>query len=114
MTFLNDIDTIDIARYGAVMERDSNFPERCNIEFAQILSDGAIRTRVWERGSGITMACGTGACATAVAAALTGRTSRRSEIRMDGGTLQIEWRSADNHVYMTGPAEIVFDGEIGE
>lgn len=112
--FLNDIDTIDIARYGAVMERDSNFPERCNIEFAQILSDGAIRTRVWERGSGITMACGTGACATAVAAALTGRASRRSEIRMDGGTLQIEWRSADNHVYMTGPAEIVFDGEIGE
>ena len=114
VTFLNDIDTIDIARYGAVMERDSNFPERCNIEFAQILSDGAIRTRVWERGSGITMACGTGACATAVAAALTGRASRRSEIRMDGGTLQIEWQSADNHVYMTGPAEIVFDGEIGE
>ena len=114
VTFLNDIDTIDIARYGAVMERDSNFPERCNIEFAQILSDGAIRTRVWERGSGITMACGTGACATAGAAALTGRASRRSEIRMDGGTLQIEWRSADNHVYMTGPAEIVFDGEIGE
>lgn len=114
VTFLNDIDTIDIARYGEVMERDSNFPERCNIEFAQILSDGAIRTRVWERGSGITMACGTGACATAVAAALTGRASRRSEIRMDGGTLQIEWRSADNHVYMTGPAEIVFDGEIKE
>ena len=114
VTFLNDIDTIDIARYGAVMERDSNFPERCNIEFAQILSDGAIRTRVWERGSGITMACGTGACATAVAAALTGRASRRSEIHMDGGTLQIEWRTTDNHVYMTGPAEIVFDGEIGE
>lgn len=114
VTFLNDIDTIDIARYGAVMERDSNFPERCNIEFAQILSDGAIRTRVWERGSGITMACGTGACATAVAAALTGRASRRSKIRMDGGTLQIEWRTTDNHVYMTGPAEIVFDGEIGE
>ena len=114
VTFLNDIDTIDIARYGAVMERDSNFPERCNIEFAQILSDGAIRTRVWERGSGITMACGTGACATAVAAALTGRASRRSEIRMDGGMLQIEWRTTDNHVYMTGPAEIVFDGEIGE
>lgn len=114
VTFLNDIDTIDIARYGAVMERDSNFPERCNIEFAQILSDGAIRTRVWERGSGITMACGTGACATAVAAALIGRASRRSEIRMDGGTLQIEWRTTDNHVYMTGPAEIVFDGEIGE
>ena len=114
VTFLNDIDTIDIARYGAVMERDSNFPERCNIEFAQILSDGAIRTRVWERGSGITMACGTGACATAVAAALTGRASRRSEIRMDGGTLQIEWRTTDNHVYMAGPAEIVFDGEIEE
>ena len=75
------------------------------------LTDG-IRTRVWERGSGITMACGTGACATAVAAALTGRAGSKSQIVMDGGTLSIEWRESDNHVYMTGPAEFVFDGEI--
>ena len=73
---------------------------------------GAFRTRVWERGSGITMACGTGACATAVAACLTGRAARTSDIVMDGGTLRIEWRETDNHVYMTGPAEVVFEGEI--
>ncbi len=112
VTFVNDIDTIDIAHYGGVLERDENFPERCNIEFAQIQPDGSIRTRVWERGSGITMACGTGACATAVAAAHTRRAGRESLIKMDGGDLHIEWCKSDNHVYMTGPAEIVFDGEI--
>ena len=74
--------------------------------------EAAFRTRVWERGSGITQACGTGACATAVAAALMGKAGRKSDIVMDGGTLSIEWRESDNHVYMTGPAEFVFDGEI--
>lgn len=111
VTFVDDIDDVDIARYGAVMERDASFPERCNIEFAQVMPGGAVRTRVWERGSGITMACGTGACATAVAASLTGRAARSSVIVMDGGNLHIEWREADNHVYMTGPAEFSFDGE---
>lgn len=112
VTFVTDIDSIDIERYGKILERDKHFPERCNIEFAQTDADGNIRTRVWERGSGITMACGTGACATAVAAAVTKRKSRNSKIIMDGGELDIEWRKADNHVYMTGPATIVFDGEI--
>lgn len=112
VTFVDDIDTIDIARYGSEMERDAAFPQRCNIEFAQPMADGTIRTRVWERGSGITMACGTGACATAVAAQITGRAQRRSDIVMDGGTLTIEWSADDGHVYMTGPAEFVFDGEI--
>ncbi len=79
---------------------------------ARVEPDGSIRTRVWERGSGITQACGTGACATAVAAVLTGRADRKSRIVMDGGTLDIEWRETDNHVYMTGPAAFVFDGEI--
>lgn len=110
--FVDDIDTLDVARYGSAMEFATAFPERCNIEFAELKSDGTIRTRVWERGSGITMACGTGACATAVAAAVTGRASRRSAIAMDGGTLHIEWNEADGHVYMTGPAAFVFDGEI--
>lgn len=110
--FVDDIDTLDVARYGSAMEYATAFPERCNIEFAELKSDGTIRTRVWERGSGITMACGTGACATAVAAAVTGRASRRSVIAMDGGTLHIEWNEADGHVYMTGPAAFVFDGEI--
>ena len=112
VTFVDDIDTIDIARYGSEMEHDAAFPQRCNIEFAQVMPNGAIRTRVWERGSGITMACGTGACATAVAAQITGRAQNKSTIKMDGGTLLIEWNVDDGHVYMTGPAEFVFDGEI--
>lgn len=110
--FVDDINSLDIARFGSIMEHDAAFPERCNIEFAQIMPNGTIRTRVWERGSGITMACGTGACATAVAASLTGRASRKSLIEMDGGTLCIEWNEQDGHVYMTGPAAFAFEGEI--
>jgi diaminopimelate epimerase len=106
-------DNVDqVGETGRVLEVHPAFPQRCNIEFAHIEADGSIRTRVWERGSGITQACGTGACATAVATAYTGRTGRKSNIVMDGGTLSIEWRESDNHVYMTGPAEFVFDGEI--
>ena len=112
VTFVDDIDTIDISHYGKILERDKAFPQRCNIEFAQVTDTDAIRTRVWERGSGITMACGTGACATAVAAALTKRTGRKSSIVMDGGTLEIEYSEADDHVYMTGPAAFSFEGEI--
>ena len=109
--FVNDINDIDVAREGSLLERHPRFPQRCNIEFAQIRPDG-IRMRVWERGSGITMACGTGACATAVAAALTGRCCRQSRVIMDGGTLDIEWREDDNHVYLTGPATLVYEGDI--
>jgi diaminopimelate epimerase len=106
-------DNVDqVGETGRILEHHPAFPQRCNIEFARIEADGTIRTRVWERGSGITQACGTGACATAVAAALTGKAGRTSQIVMDGGTLTIEWRESDNHVYMTGPAEFVFDGEI--
>ena len=100
-----------VSETGPVLERHPSFPQRCNIEFARVEPDGSIRTRVWERGSGITMACGTGACATAVAACVTGKAGRKSSIIMDGGTLDIEWRESDNHVYMTGPAAFVFDGE---
>jgi diaminopimelate epimerase len=106
-------DNVDqVGETGRVLEHHPAFPQRCNIEFAHIEANGSIRTRVWERGSGITQACGTGACATAVAAVLTGKAGRTSQIVMDGGTLTIEWRESDNHVYMTGPAEFVFDGEI--
>lgn len=112
VTFVDDIDTIDIAHYGKLLEHNEAFPQRCNIEFAQRTDDDSFRTRVWERGSGITMACGTGACATAVAAFLTGRASRQSYIVMDGGTLQIEYSESDDHVYMTGPAAFAFEGEI--
>ena len=108
--FTDDVD--EVGETGRILEHHTAFPQRCNIEFARVQSDGSIRTRVWERGSGITQACGTGACATAVAACLTGHAGRTSDIVMDGGTLHIEWRESDNHVYMTGPAEFVFDGEI--
>ncbi len=113
--FTDDVD--QVGETGRILEHHPAFPQRCNIEFAQILSEksadhATIRARVWERGSGITQACGTGACATAVAAALTGRAGRQSHVLMDGGTLAIEWRESDNHVYMTGPAAFVFDGEI--
>ena len=108
--FTDDIDQVGTT--GPVMERHTMFPQRCNIEFASKVSEGSFRVRVWERGSGITQACGTGACATAVAATVTGRTGRTAEIIMDGGTLHIEWKEEDNHVYMTGPATFVFDGEI--
>ena len=111
VTFVDDVDNMDIAKWGVLMEHHPAFPERCNIEFAQLTSEGTIRTRVWERGSGITMACGTGACATAVAAAATGRSGRQTSIVMDGGTLQIRWDANDNHVYMTGGATFVFEGE---
>ena len=110
--FVDDVEHLDIAHYGKLLEHNKAFPNRCNIEFAQLTGNGSIRTRVWERGSGITMACGTGACATAVAAAKTGRSGRKGNIIMDGGTLKIEWRETDNHVYMTGGATFVFEGEI--
>ena len=106
-----DVEKFDIAYYGKILEHHDLFPQRCNIEFAQVLEDGTIRMRVWERGSGITLACGTGACATAVAAKLTGRRGNKSDIKMDGGTLNIEW-TEDNHIMMTGPAAISFEGEI--
>lgn len=110
VVFTDNVDQVETT--GKSLEYHPAFPQRCNIEFAHIQQNGDIRTKVWERGSGITQACGTGACATAVAAAATGRSNRTSHIVMDGGTLTIEWREADNHVYMTGPAEFVFDGEI--
>ena len=112
VVFVDDAASFDVAGVGKSLEFASIFPERCNIEFATVLPDGDIRMRVWERGSGITMACGTGACATAVAAALTKRAGRESNIVMDGGTLHIVWNEADSHVLMTGPATKVFDGEI--
>ena len=108
--FTDDID--QVAQTGPVLEHHPAFPQRCNIEYARVEPDGRIRTRVWERGSGITMACGTGACATAVAACLTRRAGRECDIVMDGGTLHIEWRADNNRIYMTGPATFVFDGEI--
>lgn len=109
--FVNDITRIDLPAIGPKLENHPFFPGRINVEFAQVLGEGKIRMRVWERGSGITQACGTGACATAVAAFLTGRAGRESIIIMDGGALNIEWNVATGHLFMTGGATKVFDGE---
>lgn len=110
--FVEDLNEIDIEDAGPKLENHPLFPGRINVEFAQILEDGKIRMRVWERGSGITQACGTGACATAVAACITGRCGTKSDIIMDGGTLTIEWNQENRHVLMTGEATQVFEGEI--
>ncbi|WP_300699403.1 diaminopimelate epimerase [Bacteroides sp.] len=110
--FVNDIKEIDLPAIGPKLENHPLFPGRINVEFAQVLGEGQIRMRVWERGSGITQACGTGACATAVAAFRTGRAGRKSIIIMDGGPLTIEWDNTTNHVFMTGEATKVFDGKV--
>ncbi|MCH5307139.1 MAG: diaminopimelate epimerase [Prevotella sp.] len=107
--FTDDVD--QITKIGPLLETHPAFPQRCNIELAKVLENGSIRMRVWERGSGVTMACGTGACATAVAASILCDVGRQSRIVMDGGALDIEW-CCDNHIYKTGPATFVFDGEI--
>lgn len=109
--FVDDIDAINLAEEGRALEIHPLFPQKCNVEFAQVRADGSIRTRVWERGTGITMACGTGACATAVAAILNKKAVDRATIAMDGGDLEIEWQG-EGHLFMTGPAATAFEGEI--
>ena len=114
--FVDDIEKIQLENWGRVLECDKQFPDRCNIEFAQVLPSGQgtptqIRMRVWERGCGVTMACGTGSCATLVAAQRTGRVGVEADIILDGGTLHIKHEN-DGPVLMTGPAQEVFQGEI--
>lgn len=108
----SDPSELDIAHIGPAIESHSLFPERVNVEFVQVQPDGSLKMHVWERGSGETMACGTGACATAVAAMLKGRTPQRTAtVHLRGGDLIIEWNPDNNRVYMTGPAALVFEGE---
>ena len=107
--FTNDVDAVDLAVEGPALERHPAFPNRVNVEFVQVTGPDRLKVRVWERGSGATMACGTGACAVAVAASLSGKAGRRSRIDLPGGSLDIRW-GEDNRVYMTGPAVEVFSG----
>ena len=109
--FQDEVENFDVGGYGPVIEHDPLFPNRTNTEFAKILGSDRIRMRVWERGAGETMACGTGACATLVAAAANGLTGRKAFLDLNGGTLLIEWDETTNHVFQEGPAEFVFDGE---
>ncbi|MCB2136644.1 MAG: diaminopimelate epimerase [Rhodobacteraceae bacterium] len=106
--FVEDADRVDVAKDGARMEHHELFPQATNVEFASLVGPDRLRMRVWERGTGITLACGSGACATAVAAHLRGLTGRQVSLDLDGGTLDIDWR--DDGVWMTGPTAHVFDG----
>ena len=100
----------EVTTHGPLLEEHVAFPEKANIEFAQVIDKTHIQMRVWERGTGETLACGTGACATVVASVLRGLCQRQTEISLLGGKLQIEWRESNNHVYLTGPATYVYDG----
>ena len=112
--FVEDVDALDLPAIGPAFERHPLFPERINTEFVQVLDRHTLKMRVWERGSGETLACGTGATATLVAAALCGYAEDRATVMLLGGNLEIEWDRATDQLYMTGPAEFVFDGELCE
>ena len=110
--FINSTDELEIKEYGPIIEKDVHFPKKVNVEFIEIVNKKYIKMRVWERGSGETLACGTGACASVVASILNGYTDREVIVELLGGKLEIEWNKEDNHIYMTGPAKLVFEGEL--
>ena len=110
VTFVEWLTDRDVLGLGPLVETDPHFPQRVNAEFVEVVSPGEVRMRVWERGSGETLACGTGACAVCVAVALSGRTERKVRVHLPGGDLDLHWAD-DNHVYMTGPAVEVFQGQ---
>ena len=110
VTFVENPDCAPVTTHGPKMECHTDFPKKINVEFVQVVDRSHIRMRVWERGTGETLACGTGACASVVACALNGFCGRSVEVELVGGRLQIEWSEEDNHVYMTGPATFVYDG----
>lgn len=103
---------LDLARIGPMFEKNSVFPAKTNTEFVEVISRDHVRMVVWERGAGRTLACGTGACALVVAGVLEGKTDRKCRVDLPGGPLFIEWRESDNHIYMTGPAELAFTGSV--
>lgn len=111
---MDDLDAIDppFSTVGPIIEKHPMFPERVNVEFVQVLNRQHVSLKVWERGAGPTLACGTGACATAVAGVLNNKNDRKCKVTLPGGDLDIEWSEADGKVYMTGPAKAVFSGHI--
>lgn len=111
VTFMKEIEGLDLQRKGPGFEYHPAFPERVNTEFVQVVDATHLKMRVWERGSGETLACGTGSCATLVAAVLAGKAERKATIHLLGGDLQVYWDETDGHIYMTGPAVTVFEGE---
>jgi diaminopimelate epimerase len=111
ITFVEDVAAIDLEKIGPQFEHHATFPQRTNTEFIEVISPSYLKMRVWERGAGITLACGTGACASLVAAVLNGKSDRKATIELPGGCLEIEWTESDR-IFMTGPAEFVFAGQI--
>lgn len=114
ITIVDNVKEFDVKKYGSRLEVDAHFPEKANIEFIKIIDENTIEMRVWERGSGETFACGTGACAVAVACYLNGLTKNEVTVKLLGGDLNIKWNKENNHIYMTGPAVTVFEGELEE
>lgn len=112
VVYVNDVESLDLEKIGPQFEHHPSFPDRINTEFVQVLDDETVSMRVWERGSGETLACGTGACAVAVASVLNGYTREEITVKLLGGDLNIRWDRNSNKVYMTGPARVVFDGEM--
>lgn len=114
ITIVENTKEFDVEKYGKVLEVDKSFPNKTNVEFIEIVDKNNIKMRVWERGAGETLACGTGACASVVACVLNNLTERNVNVELLGGKLEIEWNKNDNHIYMTGPAVTVFEGELIE
>lgn len=110
--FTDNIDKLEIEKIGSLIEHHSLFPERTNVEFVEVIDRNKLNMRVWERGSGETLACGTGACATVVAGVITDRCDPKASVELKGGTLGVEWKKDVNQVYLTGDAHFVFKGEI--
>lgn len=112
ITYIDNAEDFQVEKYGPLIEKDKHFPKRTNVEFIEKIDNEHIKMRVWERGSGETLACGTGACASVVASILSNLTKRKVIVELLGGKLEIEWNEKDNHVYMTGSATTVFEGEF--
>lgn len=112
ITYVEDVENFPLEKIGPMMEVNKIYPKKINSEFVQVVDRNTLKMRVWERGAGETLACGTGACAVHVASVLNGLCERKTTVKLLGGDLNIEWNEANNHVYMTGPAVKVFDGEI--
>ena len=111
VVFVDDLDAVDLSKYGPALEKNPVYPQKTNVHFVKVINENELKMRIWERGAGITLACGTGACGSLVAAVRNNKTNRNARVELPGGVLNIEWAS-NNHVYMTGPAEFAFSGEI--
>ncbi|ABR53919.1 Diaminopimelate epimerase [Methanococcus vannielii SB] len=112
VTYIEDVDNFELQKIGPLFEAHEKFPKKTNVEFVNVINDETLKMRVWERGAGETLACGTGACAVLVSSVLNGLSKRKATVKLLGGDLIVEWSESNNHVYMTGPATKVFEGKI--